>query len=144
MSCSRFRCCGRGESIRVAFRDVEFRALPSEPPLTIQPVTLSAVAGKSVRMAWEPAAGRTPSSAVPVPLTLEREGRIFLKAETKLGAVGDSVALSPLELALPHGLPAGTYAVIADTRRVPISGQPSRKARVGTLEVESPQRHLNP
>ena len=137
MSCSRFRRCGRGREYRVAFRDVEFRAVPSEPPLTIQPVTLSAVAGKPVRMAWEPAAGRTSSSAVPVPLTLEREGRIFLKAETKLGAVGDSLGLLPLEIALPQGLPGGSYGVIADTRRVPISGQPSRKARVGTIEVES-------
>ena len=60
-----------------------------------------------------------------------------LKAETKLEAVGDAVGLRPLEFALPHGLPGGSYGVIADTRRVPISGQPSRKARVGTIEVES-------
>jgi hypothetical protein len=125
---------------RVALRDVEFRALAAEKPIAIRPIQLEAAAGKTLRLAWEPdplAQQKAFPAAQPVQLSLERNGHVFLKATTTLGGQRANAALAPLELPLPHGLPGGRYAVIADTRRVPVVGQPPRHATVGTVDVPS-------
>jgi hypothetical protein len=121
---------------RVAFHELECREVPALPAVSIEPVSLRTAPERAVQFSWQPAPGALPCGPVPVALTLQRSGNVFLRFQSSLVAVGGTVGLSPVQFKLPHGLPAGTYDVIADTRRVPVQGQPPRRAQVGTLEVE--------
>ena len=132
-----------GTDYRVAFHDLECRGVPASPAVSIEPVIVRTAPERSVQFFWKPAPGALTCGSAPVALTLERSGKVFLRRQTSLEAAGDTVALSPVQLQLPHGLPAGTYAVTADTRRVPIQGQSPRRRRSARWRWRA-RRHPNP
>ncbi len=74
---------------------------------------------------------------VPVALTIEKEEHVFLKATSRMVSRDQGVVLDSVSIKLPQGMPGGTYTIFADTRELPIMGQPPRRAVVGHLTARA-------
>lgn len=120
---------------QIAFSKLKFIPLPLPASLTIQPITLKSQAGETAKLQWPSVSGEPVEGKLPVDLAIERNGHVFLKAKSHIISTNGSPNLTPVNLSLPRGCPGGVYSIYADTYRVPITDQPSRRALLGHLEV---------
>jgi hypothetical protein len=120
---------------RMSFGSLEFRKKPGLKPVAIEPVEVTGSAGSEIRLEWAPIEGNALPETMPVSVSVEKNGRVFLKGSSRLVAAGEKVRLEPVSIRLPEGMPGGMYDVIADTRDLPVVGQPARRAEVGRIDV---------
>ena len=120
---------------RVSFGKLSFTGSTVTTPLELTSKKYVATAGEELQLDWPAASGSVVGQPNPVQLTIEREGHVYLQATTQARQVGRHVAIDPVTVRLPRGMPSGEYDIFADTRRLPVTGQPARRALVGSVTV---------
>jgi hypothetical protein len=122
---------------KISLGSLEFRRQPSLAPVSVKPIDIEGRAGATVRLAWELPDAAATVGPIPVALSIEKNGHVFLKARSRIVAKDERFDFEATTITLPRGMPAGKYEIFADTRELKITGQMARRALVGRLTVES-------
>ncbi len=138
---TRIEIAVRGMHARVPYcvsvGTLEFHRRRTLKPVTIEPKDAIGDAGTEVRLEWNSSSSESLDRPIPVALTVEKNEHVFLKATGRIVGTNAGVVLEPVSIKLPRGMPAGAYRIFADTRELPIIGQPPRRALVGHLSVHA-------
>ncbi len=121
----------------VSVETLKFRRKKPLKPVAIKPINMTGKSGADVRLEWESSGAESLARPVPVALTIEKEEHVFLKATSRIVSRDQGVVLDSVSIKLPQGMPGGTYTIFADTRELPIMGQPPRHAVVGHLTARA-------
>lgn len=119
----------------VAVDTLRFSRKSTLKPVAIKPIDVRGRTGTDVRLEWEPSLAGSLDRPIPVAMTVEKEEHVYLKATSRIVGTDDGLAIEPVSVKLPLGMPGGVYQIVADTRGLPITGQPPRRAVLGKLTV---------
>ena len=122
-------------SYEVSFGKLAFARSATGTPIKLVAKDHVATAGEELELNWQAAVGSIAGRTTPIELTIERDENVYLQATTQARQVGRQVEIDPVTVRLPRGMPSGEYKIFADTRRLPVTGQPARRVLAGGVRT---------